>query len=128
MPKGKGKKRAQDNLAVLARAAALMDAWLDANVSAEYKGQPLAQDWARVTKVAEELGQAVEVLIDITGQNPRKPPKGYTKDDLVTELADVALTAIYAIRHFQGREADPEDAVAVVVERCAAHVQRLPPT
>jgi hypothetical protein len=33
------------------------DQYLDALVSAEYLEQPLAQDWARVTKVCEESGK-----------------------------------------------------------------------
>ena len=75
------------------------DVWLDGDVSRPYKGQPLAQHWARVAKVAEEVGEAIEALIGVTGQNPRK---GVCADegDLLAELADTALTAILAIQHF----------------------------
>ncbi len=115
----------ESDLAVLAEGCRLMDSWLDGNVSAAYKDQPLAQDWARVAKVAEELGEAIQVLISITRQNPRKQDQGYTTEDLVTELADTALTAMYAIQHF--RKDDAEAAVRAVIERCTAHVRRLPP-
>lgn len=113
------------DLAVLAENVRKVDAWLDGLVGQEYKDQPLAQDWARVSKVAEELGEAVQVLISITRQNPRKAAEviPYTRDDLVKELADTALTAIYAIQHFLK---DEERAVAAVLDRCQQHVDRMP--
>lgn len=80
-------------------AIVFIDRWLDANVSEQYKQQPLAQDWARVVKAFEEKGEAVEALVGMTGQNPRK---GYThsQTDLLAEMADWALTAIFGIQHF----------------------------
>jgi hypothetical protein len=100
-----------------------LDAWLDASVSPAYRGQPLAQDWLRVAKLAEELGEATQVLISLTAGNPRKGNEGFTPDDLVKELADVSLTALYAIQHFVK---DEERAVAVLLGRCQAHVDRVP--
>lgn len=103
-----------------------IDAWLDRAVSGTYQDQPLAQDWARLSKIAEELseallelpedatvqdmrrinditkvlGKAIQDHIGATGQNPRKgtDPNGYVK--MLDELADTALTAILAIQHF----------------------------
>lgn len=77
-----------------------VDEILDDNVSEIYQDMPLAQDWARVTKVGEELGEAINELILMTGQNPRKPrdPEAYNR--LLMELADVAMTGVYAIQHF----------------------------
>jgi phosphoribosyl-ATP pyrophosphohydrolase len=78
---------------------AQVDQWLDDAVSQEYKDQPLAQDWARISKIAEELGEAVGELILLTGQNPRK--ERTTNDDpLLTELADVVITGMLAMLHF----------------------------
>lgn len=77
----------------------LFDKHLDEGVAEAYKEQPLAQDWARVAKVVEEAGEAVQALIAFTGQNPRKGVYG-SQDELLDELADTALTAIYAIQHF----------------------------
>jgi hypothetical protein len=37
-----------------------MDLWLDDAVSDSYKEQPLAQDWARIAKIAEEAGEAIQ--------------------------------------------------------------------
>lgn len=76
-----------------------MDDDLDGEVPERYLWQPLAQDWARVAKVAEEAGEAVDALIGVTGQNPRKGEYG-CMDDLLAELCDVALTGLYAIQHF----------------------------
>ena len=61
-----------DNLNDLAKIVEWMDNDLDGAVAEKYKGQPLAQDWARVAKLSEEVGEAIDALIGITGQNPRK--------------------------------------------------------
>jgi hypothetical protein len=108
--------------------AAIRDisAWLDEKAAQEYRDQPLAQDWARVAKISEELGEAlkeasdcltaadmkrlaainislgkaVQELISFTGQNPRKPVRAEAYGKMLDELADTALTAILAIQHF----------------------------
>lgn len=104
----------------LAEIVSWMDADLDASVSDVYKEQPLAQDWARVAKVTEEAGEAVDVLIALTGQNPRKPESGEI-DVLLDELADVALCGLYAIQHFTK---DADITLATVMKRGQHHVQR----
>lgn len=77
-----------------------VDYILDEYVAPIYKSQPLAQDWARVCKEGEEKGESIAELILMTGQNPRKGehPEAYQK--LLAELADRALTSVYAIQHF----------------------------
>lgn len=82
------------------RMIAEVDAWLDEGVSERYQREPLGQDWARVAKVAEEAGEAVQAMIAWTGQNPRKPQREEARDELLTELADTALTAILGMQHF----------------------------
>lgn len=77
-----------------------IDSWLDSNGSGKYREQPLAQDWARISKIGEELGEAIQAFIGYTGQNPRKGYDGTTKYEVMNELADVILTAILAIQHF----------------------------
>lgn len=81
-----------------------VDLWLDECVDQQYKDQPLAQDWARISKVGEELGEAIDAFILATGQNPRK---GKTGDALpvLDELADTAITAILALLHFTKNDA-----------------------
>jgi hypothetical protein len=74
--------------------------WLDREVAPEYRQQPMAQDWARVSKIQEELGEATAELILYTGQNPRKGKHPERKEFMLKELGDVALTAIFAIQHF----------------------------
>lgn len=77
----------------------ILDQWLDSKVAPDYQAQPLAQHWARIAKVAEETGEAIQALIGWTGQNPRK---GITNSvaDVTDELADVVITGILAMQHF----------------------------
>jgi len=77
---------------------ARVDEWLDDAVSQEYKDQPLAQDWARISKIGEELGEAIDAFILYTGQNPRKQSTELL-DDTLLELADVVMTGILAMLH-----------------------------
>lgn len=78
------------------------DAHLNNEVAGIYPAQPLAQDWARVAKAAEELGEVIGNLILYTGQNPRKRQRRDTAtlDDLLGELADTAITAMLGMTHF----------------------------
>lgn len=78
---------------------AAIDQWLDDETGPDYKAQPLAQDLARVCKVQEEEGEAIDAFLGMTSQNPRKG-KYADQNTLLSELADRALTAIYAINHF----------------------------
>lgn len=79
---------------------AAIDDWLDSAVADAYGDQPTAQHWARVAKVSEEVGEAIEKLISWTGQNPRKPARPEAHGEMLDELADTALTGILAIQHF----------------------------
>lgn len=109
-----------------------VDAWLDRAVAQQYKDQPLAQDWARVGKMTEESGEAVAALIDCwlrlkhleqeccTGQNPRKGVHG-SQDDLLKELADMAVGAMYAIQHFTKDRDRTRD---IITETLVAHSLR----
>lgn len=97
------------------------DEWLDGAVSDKYKDQPLAQDWARVAKVIEEAGEAINALIGMTGQNPRKGTYAETAD-LLGELADVALTGIYAIQHFTK---DGDITLSVILDKARYHKAQI---
>lgn len=77
-----------------------VDAWLDSGASPDYQSQPMAQDWARVAKIAEEAGEAIAELILSTGQNPRKPHDPAAAGRMLDELADAAWAAILGIQHF----------------------------
>lgn len=76
-----------------------IDEWLDSKVSPAYQEQPLAQDWARLSKVSEELGEAIQEFIGLTGQNPRK---GVTSSEpqFLEEVADTLITALLCMQHF----------------------------
>jgi hypothetical protein len=87
-------------LMVMPQVIKKVDDWLDAGTAERYKDQPLAQDWARVCKLSEEVGEAVSELIQWTGQSPRKGENPAARAKMLSELADVALGAIYSIQHF----------------------------
>jgi NTP pyrophosphatase (non-canonical NTP hydrolase) len=68
--------------------------WLDSsNPASEH------EDSMRVLKLLEEAGEAAAAYIGMVGQNPRKGVT-HTKEQLLDELADVAVTALCAIQHF----------------------------
>ena len=100
---------------------ATVDQWLDNAVSQEYKDQPLAQDWARVSKVIEELGEAINELILMTGQNPRKERTDGIHP-LLGELSDVAITAILAMLHFTK---SPEVVGGILMDKTQMIVRRM---
>jgi hypothetical protein len=99
-----------------------VDEILDANVSDAYKRQPLAQHWARVAKAGEEAGEAVDALIAWTGQNPLKPQRDAAYVELLNELADTALTGIYAMQHFTK---DADETMGMLFSRLELHHSRL---
>lgn len=82
------------------QAIEIIDTWLDSKVNIQYREQPLAQDWARVSKIGEELGEAISELILMTGQNPRKPFDPQARERLYGELADTVMSGILALQHF----------------------------
>ena len=96
-----------------------VDAWLDSEAGDGYGPGSLAQDWGRVAKAAEEVGEAIAALIAMTGQNPRKGVHG-TLDDLLGELGDVAVTGIFAIQHFTKNEHQTGAIVMAAMEKAAS--------
>jgi hypothetical protein len=98
-----------------------VDEWLDSDVSPVYKEQPLAQDWARVCKESEERGESIAELILATGQNPRKGTDPEAGDRLLKELADRAVTSVFAIQHFTK---DEQRTWAVIAAGFAKAAQR----
>ncbi|MEU6281433.1 MazG-like family protein [Streptomyces sp. NPDC047028] len=51
----------------------------------------------RILKLSEEIGEVAEAVIGATGQNPRKGVT-HSWDDVQSELCDVAITALIALR------------------------------
>jgi NTP pyrophosphatase (non-canonical NTP hydrolase) len=88
-------------------------AWLDA----ESTLAPDVELLLRLMKVSEETGEVAQAVIGVLGQNPRK---GFTHtwDDVDSELCDVILTAMVALRT---RNAD---AAEVLNTRLAAVASR----
>lgn len=73
---------------------AAITAWLDTSNPASPH-----EDSMRVLKLVEEAGEAAAAYIGMVGQNPRKGVT-HSQTDLLSELADVALTALCAMQHF----------------------------
>ncbi|BFO21012.1 MazG-like family protein [Streptomyces sp. KM77-8] len=67
--------------------------WLDANRPVDGQAGLLL----RILKLSEEVGEVAEAVIGATGQNPRKGTT-HTWDDVRSELCDVAVTALMALR------------------------------
>ncbi|MER5433815.1 MazG-like family protein [Streptomyces sp. NPDC002588] len=51
----------------------------------------------RMLKLSEEVGEAAQAVIGATGQNPRKGTS-HTWEDVESELCDVVITALVALR------------------------------
>nr|WP_240449516.1 MazG-like family protein [Streptomyces harenosi] len=67
--------------------------WLEANRRADGDEEVLL----RVLKLSEEVGEVAQAVIGATGQNPRKGVT-HTWDDVRSELCDVVITALVALR------------------------------
>ncbi|MGA5900199.1 MazG-like family protein [Streptomyces venetus] len=67
--------------------------WLDTNRPVEGREDMLL----RILKLSEEVGEVAEAVIGATGQNPRKGVT-HTWDDVQSELCDVVITALLALR------------------------------
>lgn len=87
-------------MSAAAERLAALSRWID-DAPANADRDPEAALWARVGKVGEEFGEAIQALIGATGQNPRKGVT-HTLDDVIQELLDVALTALCAVEHMTG--------------------------
>ncbi|MFE7811769.1 MazG-like family protein [Streptomyces sp. NPDC057433] len=70
-----------------------LHAWLDAHRAVGGREALLL----RVLKLSEEVGEVAEAVIGATGQNPRKGTT-HSWEDVGSELCDVALTALVALR------------------------------
>jgi phosphoribosyl-ATP pyrophosphohydrolase len=101
-----------------------IDEWLDAYAGLKYQDQPLAQDWARLAKIMEEGGEAVQAFIGLTGQNPRKGVT-HTSDDVLNELADVAFTAVFCMQHFTKNTDEVRRILRVKLAKIATRVPSL---
>ncbi|MEU4850079.1 MazG-like family protein [Streptomyces gilvosporeus] len=51
----------------------------------------------RILKLSEEAGEVAQAVIGAIGQNPRKG-RSHTWDDVQSELCDVIVTAMVALR------------------------------
>lgn len=84
--------------------------WLDTNSPTP----PETNRVLRVLKLSEEVGEVAEAVIGATNHNPRKRA-GHTWEDVESEVCDVILTAMVALRTLT-----PEAG-----KRFAAHLQHV---
>uniref|UniRef100_UPI003F4967CC MazG-like family protein n=1 Tax=Streptomyces sp. CA-136453 TaxID=3240050 RepID=UPI003F4967CC len=99
-----------------------ISAWIDA-APANQSRDPEAQLFGRVTKVAEESGEAISALIGALGHNPRKGRHG-TLDDVERELLDVAFAALAAVVHLHAADPQPVDVLGLLDHHIAQVAQR----
>jgi NTP pyrophosphatase (non-canonical NTP hydrolase) len=71
----------------------LLHAWLDAHRAHDSQEDLLL----RMLKLSEEVGEVAQAVIGATGHNPRKGAS-HTWDDVRSELCDVVITALVALR------------------------------
>lgn len=66
----------------------------------------------RIGKLMEETGETAQALGGYTGENPRKGLT-HTREDVMKELLDVAVTALGAWEHMDGNRGNSDLAVTV---------------
>ncbi|MBN6052032.1 MazG-like family protein, partial [Nonomuraea sp. RK-328] len=96
-----------------------LSTWIDQSPD-NLARDPEALLWGRVAKVAEEAGEAINALVGVTGQNPRKG-RSATWQDVEYELLDVALTAMAAVAHLRAEDPEPADLLGML----AGHVEAV---
>jgi hypothetical protein len=105
----------------LYKTCATLSEWIDDNAPPHYAFNPMAQDWARISKLAEEVGEAISAFIGATGQNPRK---GFSNDmtDVYDEIVDVIITGVCALSHFTK---DVHQTKAIVEQRLRYRIEKM---
>jgi NTP pyrophosphatase (non-canonical NTP hydrolase) len=91
--------------------------WLDA-----HNGTNEAETRLRILKVMEEAGEVAQAVIGAAGQNPRKGTT-HTVDDIASELADVAITALVALQSL--RHVDVAEAITQHTEKILARFDTI---
>lgn len=84
-------------------------------------GDGMAEMTAQMLKLSEEVGEAAAAWIGFLGQNPRKGVT-HSLEDVLSELADVAITAMVGIARL---DRDPERVVGAKVAEMARRYAAL---
>lgn len=113
----------EPNLDLLGRRAAALSAWLDSELGKRLSPEALAL--CRVSKCANESGEALNALERALGMSPRKGRCG-TMDEVRDELLDVALTALGAYEHLSGAHGASAHALLTHTESRMRQVGLLP--
>lgn len=94
--------------------------WLDSHRSHPARETLLL----RMLKLSEEVGEVAQAVVGATGQNPRKGTT-HTWDDVESELCDVVITALVALRTLTP---EPERALAARLHAVAARSTSASPS
>lgn len=78
---------------------ARLSAWIDGSYPADI--DPELHLRRRIDKLMEEVGETGQALGGYTGENPRKGVT-HSREDVMAELLDVAVTALGAWEHMDG--------------------------
>lgn len=93
---------ATENLLRIGRHIAKLSGWIDdwpPNATRDTE----ALTWMRLAKIAEESGEVITKYIAVTRGNPRKDHWAPVRiSEVMTELLDVALSALAAYEHMEG--------------------------
>lgn len=101
------------HLSVISRSVARLSAWIDGSYPVEI--DPELHLRRRIDKLMEEVGETGQSLGGYTGENPRKGVT-HTREDVMGELLDVAVTALGAWEHMDGNRSRSALALAVKLD------------
>lgn len=89
-----------------------------------HNGREVGEMSMQMLKLAEEYGEAVSAWIGYTGQNPRKGVT-HSLDDVLDELADVAIAAMVGIQRLG---ADSAAVIGVKIAQMQGRYDRVEAT
>jgi hypothetical protein len=99
-------------MSIIGKSLARLSEWID---NSNKHRDAEAVTWGRLAKIMEEGGEVIAAYIGYTGQNPRKGVT-HSKEDVMDELLDVAVTALGAWEHLDGNEGNSGDALLVKLD------------
>jgi len=78
--------------------------------------------WRRCTKAVQEIGEVMEALAGVVGENPRKGVT-HTMEDVEDELLDVAVSALGAVAHLHDNACDVGGLLSAHVHKIHARMK-----
>lgn len=97
-----------------------LSAWIDGSYPPEMIGTEL-HTRRRVDKLMEETGEVGQAVGGFYGENPRKG-QTHTRSDILSELLDVAVTALGAYESLTGNTGEAMDDLEIHMRRLLSRV------